>query len=223
MIGSHYVPYNFDRTNLTTLSNAEIEKGIDSISNGLLDNLSPAGFNAIIWTSVGICACFVAGRFWVRLTKAGRLAVDDWLILSAWVFLLLNAILQTCQMPDIVNLIVNSNRSAYLREVKVERSLAGKYEFFVRGTRFLKYEFTIIGFFWTVLWLVKASFLAFFYTLFEGLPKYRKVWWAVVVFSFLAYVGCWIASINNCHPPKNYFTLGEPTLTTSESYIKLTK
>lgn len=210
MIGSDYLPYNYARTNLTTLSDAQIEQGIDSISNGLLDHLSPTGFNAIIWTSVGVTACFVAGRFWVRLSKTGRLAMDDWLMLSAWLFLLLNGILQTCQMPDIVNLIVNSRRSAYYGKIKVDMTIAGKYEMFTRGNRFLKYEFTIIGFFWTVLWLVKASFLAFFYTLFEGLPKYRKAWWAVVVFSFLAYVGCWVASINNCHPPKNYFTLGKP-------------
>lgn len=206
---SNYVPYNYQRTNRTTLTNEEIEAGIDAISNGMLDSLSPAGFNAIIWTTVAITAIFVGGRFWVRLTRAGRLAWDDWLILAAWTFLMLNGILQTCQMPDIVNLIVNSRRQAYFAKIGVEMTIAGKYELFLRGNRFLKYEFTIIGFFWTVLWLVKASFLAFFYTLFEGLPKYRKAWWAVVVFSFLAYVGCWVASINNCHPPKNYFTLGK--------------
>ncbi len=46
---------------------------------------------------------------------------------------------------------------------------------------------------WTQLWLVKASFLAFFYTLFYGLPQYRKAWWVVVIFTVLAYLGCWIA------------------------------
>ena len=116
---SNYVPYNYQRTNRTTLTNEEIEAGIDAISNGMLDSLSPAGFNAIIWTTVAITAIFVGGRFWVRLTRAGRLAWDDWLILTAWTFLMLNGILQTCQMPDIVNLIVNSRRQAYFAKIGV--------------------------------------------------------------------------------------------------------
>ena len=205
---SHLVAPNWARTENTTITDSEIVSGIAGINNGLLDRLSPSGFNAIIWTSIGVCALFLAGRIWVRLSKAGRLHWDDYWMMCAWLFLMLNGVLQTCQMPDIVSLIINTNRLKYYAANGLAMTPEGQMEFFIRGTRFMKYEFTIIGFFWTVLWCVKASFLAFFYTLFEGLPRYRKAWWGVVIFSFLAYVGCWVASINNCHPPKNYFTLG---------------
>ena len=55
--------------------------------------------------------------------------------------------------------------------------------------------FTIIGLFWTIVWSVKASFLALYYRLFDGLPHYLRIWWFVAVFTALAYVGCWIASV----------------------------
>lgn len=205
---SDLVAPNWMRTENTTLTDTEIEAIIANIDNGLLNDLHPDGFTAIIWTSVGVCAIFLAGRLYVRLTRAHRLGWDDAWMIAAWTFLMLNAVLQTVQMPDIVSLIINSNRLRVYAMNMLEMTPEGSMEFFIRGTRFMKYEFTIIGFFWTILWCVKASFLAFFYTLFEGLPKYRRAWWGIVVLTFLTYVGCWVASVSNCHPPSNYFTLG---------------
>ena len=94
------------------------------------------------------------------------------------------------------------------------------------GNKYVHYEFVIIGLFWTILWCVKASFLALYYRLFDGLPKYRKAWWAVVIFTVGAYIGCWvsfrsyhttraqidtsqISSVWTCHPPANYFHFGQ--------------
>jgi hypothetical protein len=76
------------------------------------------------------------------------------------------------------------------------------------GNIYVRYEFPIIGLMWTVLWCVKASLLALFWRLFDGLPQYRRMWWVVVVFVALSYVGCWIASAWTCHPPSTYFDFG---------------
>ena len=42
----------------------------------------------------------------------------------------------------------------------------------------MRYEFNIIVLFWTVLWGVKASFLALYWQLFTGLAVYKR--WCVV-------------------------------------------
>lgn len=194
--------------NTTTLTIPEIEDGLAALDYGLSSSLSISGMNAVVWTGVGIATCFVAARAWIRVVRAGRLAADDYLIFSAHLLLVINAVLQTIQNPDIYNVVTNAVRAVFYATNELDMDAAGSAEFYVRGTRFLKYEFTIIGFFWTILWLVKASFLAFFYVLFKGLPLYRRLWWGVVIFAFLAYAGCWIASVNNCHPAHMYFTFG---------------
>ena len=166
-------------------------------SEGIAGTLPEYGLIAITWAGVALATIFLIGRTIIRLTRAGSLRVDDYLIYTAFVVLVINAGLQTKQTPDAYYI-----AKAEVGLVPVDERLI------VAGTRYLKYEFTIIGLFWTVLWLVKASFLAFFYHLFDGLPTYRRIWWGVVVFAFLAYSGCWIASINNCHPASNYFIFG---------------
>ncbi|OBT54457.1 hypothetical protein VE04_05068 [Pseudogymnoascus sp. 24MN13] len=138
------------------------------------------------------------GRPAIRVTRIEKLHVDDYLIYAAFLVLVANAVLQTLQTPHCYNLARLVNGLSTLTE---EETMAS-------GNTYMRYEFTIIGLFWTVLWLVKASFLAFFYKLFDGLQGYRRLWWAVVVFAFLSYVGCWIVSINVCHPAKNYFIFG---------------
>jgi hypothetical protein len=180
--------------NTTTLTVPEIEAKLAGLNYGMADNLSAAGFNAVVWSGIGIATFFLAARIWIRMTKIRRLAIDDYFVMAAWLFLLMNGILQSLQNPDIYNVVINTVRIKFYMSNELKMDPAAEYEFLTRGTRFLKYEFAIIGFFWTILWLVKASFLAFFYTLFEGLPKYRKMWWGVVVFAFLAYAGCWTAS-----------------------------
>ena len=55
---------------------------------------------------------------------------------------------------------------------------------------------------------VKASFLAFYWKLFNGLPKYKKWWMIVSVFVFASYIGCWISSALTCHPASVYFKFG---------------
>lgn len=62
------------------------------------------------------------------------------------------------------------------------------------------FALVLLGVFWSVLWCIKASFLALYWRLFQRTGPYKKWWKAVTVFTFLAYVGCWITSVNVCHP-----------------------
>lgn len=165
---------------------------------GLIKNLPEKGHIGIAWSGVGLSFLFVVARTVIRLTKVGRLDYDDYWIYVAWVLLAVNAVLETLQTPHLYYVAMATAGLVPLDETLL-----------YHGNLFVRYEFAIIGLFWTVLWAVKASFLTLFWRLFDGLPMFRKTAVAIAIFAFLAFVGCWIASILNCHPASLYFKFGE--------------
>ena len=88
-------------------------------------------------------------------------------------------------------------------------------EFEDRADRYLRVQFGIIILFWTCVWAVKFSILAFYKSLFDRLSRtYLYSWWAVVVFAAVTYVGCWALQFESCSPLKSYFMIGPgPTST----------
>jgi hypothetical protein len=154
--------------------------GAEPQLQGSARHLHSAGLIAVGWVGVGLASVFVVLRCVARITKMKRLHVDDYWMITALMFLTVNAILGTLQTPALY----------YLVDVSAGRVPVGP-SVLVQGNIYVRYEFVIIGLFWTVLWCVKASFLSLFYRLFDGLPNYRRMWWAVVVFAALSYVGCW--------------------------------
>lgn len=165
---------------------------------GIASRLPEAGFVALIWGGVGLAFLFVVARTVIRLRKAEGLAYDDYWIYIAWTLLTLNGVLQTIQAPHIY----------YIARAASGLVPAGK-PMLHHGNLYVRYEFVTIGLFWTVLWAIKASFLTMFWRLFDGLPVYRRWLTGVAVFTFFAYVGCWISSILNCHPASVYFKFGK--------------
>lgn len=164
---------------------------------GTAAHLPPGGLIAVAWFSVALAGAFVIARTWIRIAKAEGLRYDDYWIYLAYLILCINAVLQTVQTPYVYHL------------VRVRAGLEPASEGFLKdGNAYLRYEFTIIGLFWSILWSVKASFLAFYWKLFDGLPKYKKWWMLVAGFAFASYVGCWIASAMTCHPAPLYFKFG---------------
>ncbi|KAJ5971471.1 uncharacterized protein N7479_001389 [Penicillium vulpinum] len=159
---------------------------------GVVTELSVSDLVAITWAGAGLGILFTSARIAVRIVYMKRLLADDYFMLLALTFLITNAILQTLQAPHLYYMVLNTTGPDIVHH----------------GLRYTFYEFAIIGIFWSVLWSVKASFLALFWMISNGLPRYRRVWWATVVFAALAYIGCWVASVYTCHPPSNYFKFG---------------
>lgn len=151
---------------------------------GAARGLPPAGLIAVAWVGFIVAASLVSLRCYARISETGRLHSDDIWILAASFFLLINAILQTLQTDSLY----------YLAWVGTGRVPAGQ-ALLDHGNVYVRYEFAVIGLFWTVVWSVKAGFLALYYRLFDGLPHYRRAWWTVSEFTALAYIGCWVASV----------------------------
>ena len=160
--------------------------------------LSPTGLLALIWTATGVSFLFVVARTFIRIRFAGGLGVEDGWVYLAMATLLTNSILQTVQLP-----------SVYFITAVFTGIIPQSEESLVQGDNYVRYEFAIIGLFWTVLWCVKASFLAVYYKLFAHLPAYRRLWYALAGFTLLVYAGCWTLSANTCQPSSDYFIFGE--------------
>jgi len=168
---------------------------------GASRGLPSYGLIAVIWAGFILASVFLGLRCFARLSETRKLFADDYWMLVALFFLLVNAILQTVQTYPLYYLV-----GASLDEIPEGEALLAQ------GGKFVYLEFITIGLFRTIIWCVKASFLTLYWRLFESLPACRRLWWAVAVFAALAYVGCWISSALVCHPPSAYFHFGKLTL-----------
>lgn len=72
----------------------------------------------------------------------------------------------------------------------------------------LKEFFVVQFFYWLTLWAVKWSLLFMFKRVTEGLPLYTKLWWAMLVFSALTFIGCCISNFTSCSSMHAWFTAG---------------
>ncbi|KAM3519963.1 hypothetical protein NHJ13051_007151 [Beauveria bassiana] len=75
----------------------------------------------------------------------------------------------------------------------------------------LKEFFVVQFFFWLTLWAVKWSLLFMFKRLTKGLPCYTHIWWGVLVYSVIVFIGCCISNYTSCSSLKAWFTAGECT------------
>ncbi|CAG8297953.1 unnamed protein product [Penicillium salamii] len=163
-----------------------------SVPHNMIAHLPSNGLIGITWGGASLAIVFISARLVVRVKYMKRLLADDYFMLFALVLLVANAILHTLQTPHLYYLGLHPT--------------GADIEYHV--LHYLCYEFAISGIFWTILWSVKGSFLALFWMVSDGLPVYRRAWWAVVVFACLAYLGCWVVLVYTCHPPSSYFKYG---------------
>lgn len=166
---------------------------------GAAQSIGEAGLLAIVWVFFLVATIFVALRLTVRFRQNHAFLIDDYWIMFAWVCLLTMSILQTAQMPSLWYI-------TYLTAGRV----APDQDTIPKMEQLSRWQFPIIKLFWTVLWSIKASFMAVFFRLVKPFPVLRRLWYCAAVFVFLAYVGCWLASSLTCSPPSDYFRPGMP-------------
>ncbi|KAK1142478.1 hypothetical protein N8T08_007840 [Aspergillus melleus] len=160
---------------------------------GVANHLPARGLIAVTWVGVALGILFASTRIFIRMRRMNQLLADDYFVLLALAFLITNAALQTIQAPHLYYTALTPTGP----------------EIDYHGKQYVRYEFAIIGMFWSVLWSIKGSFLALFWMLTDGIPRYRWACCGVGTFATAAYTVCWLLSALNCHTPQDYFHFGK--------------
>ncbi|KAK0614687.1 hypothetical protein B0T14DRAFT_463212 [Immersiella caudata] len=154
---------------------------------------------ALVWTCFSVAALLVAIRTVTRLKfTVRRLTGEDYCMLLALATLLTLCVLETIQLP-----------SLYHITAVLAGTIPLSAELITQTEDYLRLEFAIIILFWSVLWCVKASFLALYFKLFRELVLYRRVWYLLASFTVLAYGGCVITLCLSCGQITNFFKFGQ--------------
>ncbi|KAF7715903.1 Uncharacterized protein PECH_005760 [Penicillium ucsense] len=146
-------------------------------SQKLGDAIPENVFLGVSWALNGTAFAFVVFRLYAQLVAFRRLFIDDVLVVLAWIILL------TATSVWQVN-----GRYLY----KFDRVISGldpvTPSFLSNWHRFMRSLAPLQILFYTALWCVKFSFLAFFYRL-SCKVKWLRIWWVmVVVFTFGVYI-----------------------------------
>jgi hypothetical protein len=164
---------------------------------GYARHIDKTDLTAVIWVFFAVASLFVWARVGVRWRQNQRLLIDDYWMLFAWVCTIASSVLQTLQLPALF----------YITELDAGHIAPTDTDVAIL-TQLSVFQFPLIKLFWTILWSIKASFLALFYRLVCPITFTRWAWYAVATFTFLAYVGCWISSTTTCHNVADYFVPG---------------
>ena len=135
-------------------------------------------WQTIIWTLFGIALAFLAARLIIRLKVYSRLMLDDGLVILAMVCLLASDITITTMLSK--TYIIQGVQFFHLTKPPHYQATAAS---------FAKYQWAVAYLFFTGIWAVKGSFLAYYDDLTKRLTHFRRAWWATIVFTILTYIG----------------------------------
>ena len=104
--------------------------------------------------------------------------VDDGLVILAIICLLIS---------DMVNTIFLS-KTFIIQDVRIfHRPMPPHFQ--AVADSYAKYQWADAYLFFTSIWAVKGSFLAYYDDLTKRLTIFRRFWWAAIVFTILTYIG----------------------------------
>ena len=154
----------------------------------------PQTFKIIVWLLSGVALAFLTARLVIRLKVYGRLMVDDGLVILAMICLLTNDVLFTVARSSIY--IIQSVQIDHLPKPSQYQEVADSYA---------KYQWADAYLFFTGIWAVKGSFLAYYDDLTKRLTLFRRAWWATIAFTILTYIGSLFAYafLDGVHVKKN--------------------
>lgn len=129
-----------------------------------------------MWTFGSTAAVVTLGRFYIRW-RYSRLYLDD----------LLNGLAALCLIADYFFLLppipTPTEDNPLFWQISVAQGML----------------------LWTTLWLVKASFLALCWQVFNISTSFRRAWWAIAIYTFLTYWPIFLGStLWQCGDPSKY-------------------
>ncbi|ROT37978.1 hypothetical protein SODALDRAFT_278198 [Sodiomyces alkalinus F11] len=161
---------------------------------GVGQSLDRTGFLVLLWILFSVATLFFFLRLVVRWRQNSSFVADDYWISFAFLCLVVYVALQMQQMDSLWYM-------TYLRSHRIAESEETPRQ----ENELLRWQFPLIVLFWSVLWSVKASFMAAFYRIVAPLTLYRRLWYGVAVFTALSYIACWVSVLVTCDSPGDYF------------------
>jgi len=135
---------------------------------------SLAQLNGIIWAMVVLTTFVFLSRAVVRFRRPHQVAAADYILLLAYIFFMVQAILYLVTISPIYRW-----QAAFAGETEM-------YPNFVADLIVMRKVMLINSYvLWCTLWSVKFAFLSLYWKLVQQLPLYIKMWWAVTIFTTL--------------------------------------
>ena len=132
-------------------------------------SLRVAGITLIVITTL------IAGaRFTIAFSRLKQFSWDDGFLIAAYVFFLAVSILYLVATPTMFRL-----QALEEGKIKLYPTVSSD------GLFVQKIFFVTTSGLWFTLWCVKFSLLALYRRMMNGLPRYIRIWWFVVVFCFV--------------------------------------
>ncbi|KAH0544804.1 hypothetical protein FGG08_001033 [Glutinoglossum americanum] len=148
----------------------------------------------IIWTMIGVNIVFVVARTFARYMKLRKVQLEDIMMYLALAFFLAMAGVYLLVLPPLYRVIdVSAGRKPLY------------YGFFDDGYVIIKGFFATTMLFWATLWAVKVSLLLLFRRLMVGLTNYMRLWWTLLIFTLITFVGCVVSEVLSC---EHWFQIG---------------
>ena len=125
-----------------------------------------------------ITSTFVIVRGIARWGKVHAFQTEDFFVVLAWMASIVEQTLTLVALP----ILYGDYRTMSLETADwgIERGFIADIMFYV------------------TLWCIKFSLLFFFRRLTTDLREYNKYWYAIIIFTFLSFVGCIVGHIEDC-------------------------
>ncbi|KAF4539730.1 CFEM domain-containing protein [Lasiodiplodia theobromae] len=168
----------------------------------MADSASQNYFTAHVLTNTGyalivVTSATVITRFSIRIWKRKPLQVEDLLVGVSWASFLALTISYIVVTPPMYHVYaVYGGQAAPYPEIMDDALFIVKVFFY--STMLL----------WVTLWAVKFSLLALYRRLMNGLRTYIVLWWMLVVFCALTFIGAIISNLTSCSSMHAWFTPG---------------
>lgn len=147
---------------------------------------------------LGIVVTSVVGalRAYVRIAKQGRLHSDDFALFFGLALYITLCALYIADIPYLYSVM-----EWLSGKTQLSPKIVADY------TQMMKYNYAVTMFFWAVLWCVKISLLLFFRRVILR-TNFIKVWWVILVFTILTFIGCVISQFTSCDSIHDFTRLG---------------
>ncbi|KAK2810242.1 hypothetical protein FQN50_003212 [Emmonsiellopsis sp. PD_5] len=148
------------------------------------------------YVMIALASAFLLTRFGVRFSKSRGLIWEDLFVVLSWLSFLAMSILYIIVIPAVYRVSGVMSGTSPLYATMEKDALSMKKIFF--ATTLLL---------WVSLWSVKLSLLVLYRRLLAGLPTEIRLWWGILIFTLLAFIGCVISNFTSCNSMSAWFNI----------------